>query len=711
MQQNPSQNFILLLICALLLGACAKNKNEAVFYISPEGNDNQPGSIEMPFASLERAREAVRQLKQENGVPDGGITVYLREGIYPVQQTFHLTETDSGKEGSPVVYKAYPEETVRFVGGQVIQDFEPLSNEAVKNRINPDFRNKIWQTDLKAAGITDYGSIKPTGFSRDNQPAGLELFFNGEPMTIARYPNQGEWMKIASVPQSGEELISEGSDRVKRFGVPVGRHYGRFKYDENRPENWQQNNDIWLHGYWTHDWADSYVKVNQIDTEKNEFVLAAPHGVYGYTQAQRFYALNILEELDSAGEWYLDRETGMLYFWPPSPIEDGIAYVSVLENLMIHLDNTSHVRIEGFTFEGSRGEAIKISEGSHNLVAGCTVRNMGSTGITVEGGSYNGVAGCDVYNVGDGGIIIQGGDRETLTPAHNYAVNNHVHHYSRINKTYRSAISLSGVGNRLAHNYIHDAPHTGVLFTGNDNILEYNEVHDIAKETGDVGAFYIGRDWTKRGNIVRYNYFHHLHGPGLHGVMAVYLDDAASGTTIYGNVFYQSGRSAFIGGGHDNIVENNVFVACEPSVHLDGRGVDWASQYIKKGGSWNMYEKLEAVHHDAPPYSTKYPSLATILDLENPAMPHGNIIRTNISYGGTWLNINDEVDTTKVTIENNYVLGEVPGYINVEQGKLYPEDASVLSNLGFEKIPYDSIGLHTDAYRQSLPSKDQLATQ
>jgi hypothetical protein len=401
----------------------------------------------------------------------------------------------------------------------------------------------------------------------------------------------------------------------------------------------------------------------------------------------------------------------MLYFWPPSPIEKGVAYVSVLEDLMIHLDNTSHVRIEGFTFEGGRGEAVKITKGSHNLVAGCTVRNMGSTGITVEEGTYNGVVGCDVYHVGDEGIIIEGGDRKTLTPAHNYAVNNHVHHYSRINKTYRSAISLSGVGNRLAHNYIHDAPHTGVLFTGNDNILEYNEVHDIAKETGDVGAFYIGRDWTKRGNIVRYNYFHHLHGPGLHGVMAVYLDDAASGTTIYGNIFYQSGRSAFIGGGHDNIVENNVFVECEPSVHFDGRGVAWASNYIKKGGSWNMYEKLEAVSYTAPPYSTQYPALAALLDLENPAMPHGNIIRTNLSYGGTWLNIADEVDTTQVTIENNYVLEVVPVYIEVESGRLYPDDEAIMTELKFEKIPFDSIGLYTDEFRHSLQNTPQLVAQ
>jgi len=463
---------------------------------------------------------------------------------------------------------------------------------------------------------------------------------------------------------------------------------------------------VWLHGYWTWDWADSYVKVDKIDKKKKEFILAKPHHNYGYVREQRYYALNILEELDSPGEWYLDRQSGKLYFWPPSPVEQGVAVVSVLESLMITMDSTEYISIEGIICECARGEAIKIEGGSHNLIRGCIVRNMGSNGITVEGGTYNGVQDCDIYNIGDGGIIIQGGDRKTLVAAHNFAINNHIHHYSRINKTYRPAINLQGVGNLLSHNYIHDAPHTGVLFSGNENILEYNEVHSIAQETGDVGAFYIGRDWTQRGNIVRYNYFHHLYGPGLYGVNAVYLDDASSGTTIYGNVFYQAGSAAFVGGGHDNIVENNVFIECNPSIHLDARGINWARSSMQKKGVWEMYNKLEAVGFNTPPYSTKYPSLAKLLDWGDPCRPKGNVFRTNLSYGGKWKDLDKDAD--EVTIENNYIEKEVPPFIDAEMGKFYPENELVLKDLGFQTIPFDSMGLYIDEYRKVLPKKISL---
>ena len=102
----------------------------------------------------------------------------------------------------------------------------------------------------------------------------------------------------------------------------------------------------------------------------------------------------------------------------------------------------------------------------------------------------------------------------------------------------------------------------------------------MALETHDVGAFYLGRNYTERGNVVRYNYFHHLGREGVKAedlVQAVYLDDCASGTLVYGNVFYRAGRAAMIGGGRDNTIENNIFVECTPSVHVDARGLGWAS--------------------------------------------------------------------------------------------------------------------------------------
>lgn len=87
-----------------------------------------------------------------------------------------------------------------------------------------------------------------------------------------------------------------------------------------------------------------------------------------------------------------------------------------------------------------------------------------------------------------------GGDRARLIPAGHRPENNHVHHYGQLHRTYRPAVEIQGVGCRAAHNHIHDAPHNGILLGGNDPEIEFNHIHHVCQETGDVWAFYMGRD-------------------------------------------------------------------------------------------------------------------------------------------------------------------------------------------------------------------------
>jgi hypothetical protein len=88
-----------------------------------------------------------------------------------------------------------------------------------------------------------------------------------------------------------------------------------------------------MHGYWTWDWADSYERIRKLDTAAHTIETWEPHGVYGYKEKQRYCYLNILEELDEPGEWYLDRRANNLYFWPPEPPEKGETCVSLHRRL------------------------------------------------------------------------------------------------------------------------------------------------------------------------------------------------------------------------------------------------------------------------------------------------------------------------------------------------------------------------------------------
>jgi len=737
-----SRIFFTVFLVSMLFPGISASAGEKALHISLSGNDSWSGTLpepdrngsDGPFATFVRARAAIREMRKTGLLPEGGITVYIHEGAYTFSSSFTLTEEDSGTESAPVTWRAFPGEKVQIVGAREISGFTELDDPSVIERIDEPYRDKILTIDLKAQGIDNYYEITPRG------GPGMELFFNDRRMTLARWPNEG-WTTIVDVPQTGE-LVFKGDLPHMRFGIPVGRHYGRFTYDGDRPKRWSHIDDIYLHGYWTWDWYDSFLKIKTIDTEKREIYVKEPHSVYGYCREQRYYALNILEELDIPGEWFLDRARGILYFWPPEPVDRGRAFVSVLETPLFVLDNTSHVTIQGFNLEFSRGEAVRVIGGSDNLIAACTIRNLGGSAVSIDGGTRNGITGCDIYDVAGGGISLSGGDRSTLTPGDNHATNNHIHDYSIWIRTYQSAVSISGVGNLVAHNLIHDAPHSGIILGGNEHVIEYNELYGLAKQTGDVGAFYMGRDWTQRGNIIRYNYFHHLLGPGLHGVMAVYLDDWTSGTTIFGNVFYKAGRAAFIGGGRDNRVENNIFVECEPSVHVDARGLSWACYYFDKSMDIyvnTLFDHMDTMNYSKPPYSEKYPELLKLYG-DDPAVPKYNIITRNVSFSGRWLDLYDGIDFSIVTVRDNLIADPVlcrwrkkdaddftvynygdaeimnelkdnmiidhdPGFVDSGHEIFRLKDDSSAYNLGFQPIPFDKIGLYNDRYRTTLPEK------
>ncbi|MCK4999258.1 MAG: right-handed parallel beta-helix repeat-containing protein [Anaerohalosphaera sp.] len=661
------------------------------FFISPDGNDKWSGTLKKPnapkndgpFATLQRARDAVRKVRKQSASLDADITVSLRKGMYHVSKTFMLAKQDSGTENSRTVYQAYADESVTLTGGKEITGWTKVTDKKILDRLEANAISHILQADLKACGIIDYGKLTTRGFGRPVSAAALELFCDNKPMQLARYPNQG-WLNIKSVPN--------------------GKDGGMFTYKGDRPKRWGNSDDIWVHGYWTQDWADSYESVERIDTENRQIWTRSPHGVYGYKTDARYYVLNILDELDAPGEWQLDRKTGTIYFWPPEGDAASKTYVSMTDTI-ISMDDVSYVTIAGMTLKNCRANAIDIRSGQHDLIAGCHLQSIGNRAVTISGGSGNGVVSCDIHHTGDGGITINGGDRQTLTPANHYVDNNHIYAYDRWCRTYRPAVMVAGVGNKVSHNRIHDAPHNGIQLGGNDHIIEFNEIYDICKETGDVGAFYMGRDWTQRGTVIRHNYFHDIHGPYTHGAMAVYLDDAASGITIFGNVFYKASRAAFIGGGHDNIVDNNIFIDCYPSVHIDARALGWAKKYAVKSGSWNMYEKLEKVNYKKPPYSDRYPALAKILD-NDPAIPAGNIVRNNVSFKGRWIDLQG-VKKEWVKFGSNFVDSD-PGFADIANGDLtLRSDSKVFKKLpGFKKIPFREIGLYKDKYRKNIGKKE-----
>ena len=687
----------------------AKKNTSIALYVSPSGDDSWSGNFpdpsadgtDGPFASLERARDLLRQRRQDGSLQSGA-TVFIRGGIYARESCFELAAQDSGRSGAPVVYRSYQKETPRLSGGRTIGPFALVEDPDLLRRLPETARSHVLQCDLKKLGIVDFGRFTSRGFGRPTSPAHLELFFQDRRMEVARWPND-DFARI----EATAGLCPEGDSH----GGELDDLEAGFIYDGDRPGRWQGLEDVWLHGYWAWDWANSYEQLESYDPCTGLIKTRPPHGTYGIKSGQRFYFLNVLEELDRPGEYYLDRASGILYFWPPSPASAAEATVSLLEEPLIRSRDAGHLSIEGLTLECTRGLGIDIAGGSDVTIAGCTLRNIGNHAVVVESGHRHAVVGCDIHHTGDSGIRLSGGDRQTLTPGEHCAVNNHIYSIGEWSRCYQPGIMIQGVGNRIAHNLIHDGPHSGIQLAGNEHLIEFNHIHHVCQESGDVGAFYMGRNWTERGIIIRHNFFHHTQGYGM-GSMAVYLDDCASGVTVFGNIFYQCTRAAFIGGGRNNLVGNNIFVDCRPAIVVDGRGLE-SKQVWRDMVDKTMKESLDVIDHHSPPYSVRYPDLAQLDPYYQAGVgipPEGNLITRNIFRGGEWLQIHWHADPAVVAVQNNLV-DEDPRFVDPEGMDFRLQADSPAYEFGFKCIPVERIGLCLDEYRSDLPSTDQRTLQ
>src|ERR1035441_5421742 len=376
---------LLILSATLLL---ALPGHAAQLYVSTTGSDTNPGTRAKPFATLERARDQVRRLSQDHKLASGDLTVWLRGGDYFRTNALELTAADSGTADAPIVWRACKGESVRLLGGRKLSGFEPVTDPVVLARLPEAARGHVLQVDLSALGLTDFGKTPRRTTARPLSPAHCELFFGGRPMTLARWPNEGAWEQIAGVPESGATKDEHGGQ--------IGKLEEGFLYSSDRPRQWKDTRDLWVHGYWSWDWANSYERADSMDLERRLIKTAAPHGLYGFRKGQRFYFLNLLEELDQPGEWYLDRQTRLLYFWPPAPLQFKVhpskfnvqssqpklsgtppeILLSLLSEPLLDLTGVSHATFRGLTLEATRGSAVQIHGGASNRIAGCLIRNI-----------------------------------------------------------------------------------------------------------------------------------------------------------------------------------------------------------------------------------------------------------------------------------------------------------------------------------------------
>lgn len=677
---------------ATLTGLHASADAQTQLFVSNNGKDTWAGTLSSPNSkrtngpkkTLEGARNEIRKLRLAGQLDPAGAVVVVKNGTYTLKNGFVMDWRDVAPNGAPVVFKAQEQGKVVLDGGRVLTSWRTVPKNIRETYLSPEVQLKVRQCSLKALRIAKT-KVARRGTGADTGETMPEIIYDNRRMQLSSYPNTG-WLTVPS----GQ--------------IPTP---SSFRTNQNRPSNWHFDRaDVNVYGYLGQDWAD-VMQPATVDNSGN--VTLADPSKYGVKIGQRYKLVNVLEELDTPGEYYINQSKGTIYFYPIDANPGRKATITFLEEPLISAFQTSNIRFEGFTLQNGRGVGVNI-EGSQNCSArGMTIRNMGTSGAIVKWSTNSGIDSCDISGTGERVITLHGGDRATLTSSNNYATNNYVTRWGEVVQV-STGIVVYGVGNYVGNNRLTNAAFQAIWINGNNHLVENNEVSDVLKQTNDAAAIYIGRNPTFRGNVVRNNLIQDVKSTVINpqtgqpkgDAAAMYFDDMASGVTFEGNIIKRCSRGMVIGGGRDNTIQNNVFEGNDIDIQADARGITAPTDLFAE---WGIPAMLAEVPYTQAPYSSSYPHLANLMS-DEPKAPKYNVVARNVQVGSPqpyWWRDNTNTlvnqDGGKAfNITANYV-GLNPGFVNSVVNDYRPMPGSNAEGIGFEGIDGSTIGLQVNEFR------------
>ncbi|MCX6309923.1 MAG: right-handed parallel beta-helix repeat-containing protein [Bacteroidia bacterium] len=553
------------------------------------------------------------------------------DGSFNLQESLKFYGNYPERLNAPIVVRGAGK--VVFSGSKILNNklLKPISNKKIKNLIIcKDAQSKVLELDLTKNGVRNLGEIKCIGFGRNAGIAPPQLFHNGGRMTLARYPNAGDpnllknrttVIPIKKIANKGLHKVELPLDEsVKSTSTGTG---GSFFYTDSRIEKWTSAKDVWLDGIFSRDWSWSLNKVSKIDTEYKTITLGFDEKYDLTAEHSFFFACNLLEEIDVPGEYFMDRTSGKLYFYPPTDFSIKTSQLELSNNPQdfIVLKKVNNVLFENVSFEFGRLRAASIIDCKNVVFRKCEFRNFGISALFVKGVN-NRIENCSIHSIGGTAITLDGGNFETLEKANNTVKDCEIYDWAYYNRVYTPAIALSGVGNNVIGNKMYDAPHGAITISGNDHKIEHNEISNVLLEFADFGAIYafLGKNQLMRGDTIRGNYFHDIGALGDR-VYAVYADEATVGWTIDNNLFYKIGnKGSRIAAVYGNTctytkVTNNLFLDCNETFDLSFHFSTWGKKrldYFTK--EWLKQYGEKAVF--PPVYVAHYPELKSFMNDE-----------------------------------------------------------------------------------------------
>ena len=569
----------ILLLGIVVLGFQACQNNDLVeIHVSTIGNNANSGTITQPFATIDAARDKVRELRQKG--EKGNIEVLIHGGTYFLEQTIIFTPEDGAPEGSYTIYKAAPGENPHISGGRLIKDWE-------KSALSD---GKIWVAKVPWAKGDQF----------------FHCLFDGD--------------KLLPRAQSKELVISNESPASNYAGKLKYRYEFGFEDAGNAGilNNWNNLEDIELFGQPTRLWLVNYLSIESLDLETKEGRLSIPAT---YRMGGSFVVENCLDHLDTPGEWVLNSQEGLLYYWPESGSPGESLMATALDELIRiegvndpTLEGLNDKPVEGIVFEGiqfshadrqkwmpgdigiqhdwnmwDKANGLLRFRGAKNCqVNNCTFINSGSDGIRFDLFCQdNTVQNSSFKHLGGTGVLLSGyGPGKKDVNKENKILNNEFSDVGTLFWHSPGIFVWQSGGNHISNNHIYDQGYSGMMIGGvrrrcfeplfekmglddpfikwmfmegvrenmgtirwdeitledieewssyapymhsRNNVLEYNEVHDCMKRLHDGNAIYLSAHGD--GNLIRRSVlYNHPHGALLR------TDDDSHGVTVRENI-------------------------------------------------------------------------------------------------------------------------------------------------------------------------------
>ena len=642
------------------------------------------GSEANPFGTIAEAQAKVRELIA-GGYPEGGIGVYLKGGTYALDDTFTFTAEDSGTQDNPVIWQAVPGETVSFTGGKVIDhsNIKLVDDQETLDRLPSAGKGKVYETDLSLSGIENVPKM-------DLINSVPYVFTVGEKAGfLSRWPNEG-YGRTGNLVDSSSR--NDSGPRKKGF---------TYEISDPEPLRWTKATDVWLNGYWMTPYTIDYAQVANLDVD-NMKISGKEFNYLGAYGNARYFALNILEEIDQEGEWYLDTDANKLYFYPYEGFENQQLTFSPKNFDIVRFDDASNIVLRDIRLEVAGGNGVTFSSDSSNCaMIGGEIINVSGVGASING-KNNYVRDCEISYTGAQGISMTGGDEYHLVPGNNYVENNEIHDVGTGGGN-KQGITMYGCGNRASHNHVYNILTHGINGGGMEQIVEYNIVERTNLEMGDTGGIYfrnlgMGQGTKIRYNIVRDNVGIMAQTMTDEGALGIYLDDLTSGVEVYGNLVINAKEPGIVShGGRENHFYNNIFINCDEPIRMSKTGIANTIQLPDGGAATN----IRKYPYNEEPFLSKYPWLANVFE-DDFGEPKNNVARNNVAFDSGSYNLS-AIHNWNGVDENNI---NIEGQPNTNFTDFLDFDYSAIKAQipDFEELPFDQMGTYTGGARTNTES-------